>query len=174
MARQPTQTALTPAAMIAAHMAELRQTDKALLAELLSYEARATILEPPPAGPSRGTRSRWMNGFSSAAAVGPRGGARMHQIIVDRADIKAALSRLEIQRIEAQNIEDAAAAAAATPRFLALIKADVLWAEEGKARHAAIAEMLAGPGAQMLPFAHLFSRPIIGTAWVKRSGQPCA
>ena len=166
MVRTPP-TALTPAALIAEHMAALRATDRQLLAEQLDYEARATYPEEPPTGLSADARiAKWMNGFAAPAGLGLTGGQRLRQIIIDRQDIKAALSKLEIQRIDAQNIEDKAAAEAATPRWLADVRALVLAAERLRVLEERVQALRNQPGGNFLPLIeHFGGRSIIGARW---------
>ena len=166
MARQPQQIEPTELQKLGLHIDELIVEKKRLHVELLAFEARKTAPEAPPPGVTISDRTQhYLNGFAAAGPLGLNAGQEMHAILVNIKAITGALSELEQKRQRLLAIEEKAAADAATPRFLALIKADLLWAEAGKARHAAIAEMMAGPGGQMLPYAHLAGRPILQTRW---------
>jgi hypothetical protein len=167
MARQPPQTPPTLLAELSAHINELIRTDAKLLETQIELERKNTVPTEPRPGESVGARvGRWLNGFAVGPHVGMSDGEKLHAIVSDRSAISLALGQLEQRRQQELGVQNAAAAVAATPAWLDLIRRVVLAAETFKSLEAAVIEARQAPGGSLLPHTENFgARSILAVRW---------
>jgi hypothetical protein len=165
MAQTP--ISLTPAAELGIHIDALTKQDRLLLQQQIELERKGVIAEEPRPGVTVADRVvHWMNGYASAANAGVPDAQRLHSILIDRAAIERALSSLEQQRSQAMAVEAQAAAVAATPAWLALIRRTTLAAELLKSLEAEVIAMRQTKGGMFLPHSEYFGhRSILNVHW---------
>jgi hypothetical protein len=155
-------------ATLTASIADLKRQDAAKDKRQSELEALGVVAEEPQQSEQAVSRvKKFMNGFRGPVVPGLAMRHELWEIRADREGIRGAISEQTVLLQQAILAENEAAAEAATPRWLDLIRRDAAWAAEGKRLYDALTAERGKPYFMWLPHIDLGfgNRDILGVNW---------